>query len=125
MPSVDYFVSGDPTAAKAVITSALDGQGFGVTPDAAGNWEVSRGSQAMTVLFGGLAGSRQRLIYRMQFFTAEDGWLVARFYRESGTGMMGGAIGISRSSATFLELDTAIGTALTNAGILTNFIRTA
>ncbi|MCS5734965.1 hypothetical protein [Herbiconiux daphne] len=124
MPSVDYFLSGDHEAARSLLAEALQSQGFTVTPEATGQWTVARGSQAMTVLFGGLAGSRQRLVYGVRFFDAE-GRLVARFARDPGTGLMGGAIGINRANAVFGELDTVVSARLAAAGILTDAVRTA
>jgi hypothetical protein len=122
MPNVDYFIAGDQTAARALLAEALQAQGFSIEPDTTGNWTVSRGSQAMTVLLGALAGKNQRLNYRMQFFQ-HDGALVARLLRESGTGAMGGAIGVSRSTTVFHELDQAVGTRLSEAGVLQTAVR--
>jgi hypothetical protein len=122
MPTVDYFITGDQNAARSLLIDALQGEGFAVEPDATGNWTVSRGSQSMTVLLGAFAGKNQRLVYQMQFFQ-HDGALVARLYRPAGTGAMGGAIGVSRSNSVFQELDRAVGTRLTAAGVLQNAVR--
>jgi hypothetical protein len=123
MPTIDYFITGSQDAARAAVTDVLQQQGFTITPETPSKWTISRGSQAMTVLFGGLAGSKQRLVYIVQFLEHEEA-VVVRFTRESGTGMMGGAIGINRSTVIFRELDQAIGTRLTEAGLLVNAVRT-
>lgn len=125
MPSADYFLTGNPDAARAALTQALEEHGFTVTPQANGAWEVARGSAAMTALFGALAGrSRQRLVYTVQFLD-HQGTLVARFARESGAGVMGGAIGVSRSNAVFTEVSEAVAVRLGAAGHLGQLVRGA
>ncbi|WP_147305286.1 hypothetical protein [Subtercola boreus] len=87
-----------------------------------GGWDVTRGSATTTALLGAFAGrEKQRLEYRLEFFE-QNGELIARLGRSSGAGMLGGAIGVARSADVFTELDQAVGTALTNARILTNAV---
>ncbi|RFA22702.1 hypothetical protein [Subtercola boreus] len=122
MSAVDYFITGDHDAARAVLAAALRSQGFEVSTSAIGGWDVTRGNATTTMLLGAFAGrDRQRLEYRMEFFDLE-GQLVARLGRSSGAGALGGVIGVSRSAEVFTELDQAVGTALTTRGILTNAI---
>lgn len=122
MSAVDYFVTGDHTEAHAVLAHALRSLGFEVATSPLGGWDVTRGSTSATMWLGAFAGrDKQRLDYRMEFFEHE-GQLVARLSRRSGAGAMGGVIGVSRSNEVFTELDTAVGTELTNRGILAKAI---
>lgn len=125
MPSADYFLSGTPDVARAALAAALAEHRFTVTSEPNGSWSVSRGSTAMTVAFGALAGrSRQRLVYAVQFFD-HQGTPVARFFRESGAGVMGGALGVSRSNDVFVEVSDAVAARLAEQGLLAHWIRVA
>ena len=122
MSAVDYFVTGDHDQAREVLANVLRSQGFEVATSPLGGWDLTRGSTSATIWLGAFAGrDKQRLDYRMEFFEHE-GQLVARLSRQSGAGAMGGVIGVSRSSEIFIELDNAVGTELTNRGILANAI---
>ncbi|RFA15298.1 hypothetical protein B7R21_04565 [Subtercola boreus] len=122
MSTVDYFIAGDHDAARQVLADALRSQGFEVATSPLGGWDVTRGSATTTVLLGAFAGrEKQRLEYRLEFFE-QNGELIARLGRSSGAGILGGAIGVARSADVFTELDQAVGTALTNARILTNAV---
>ena len=122
MASVDFFVV-DPEAGRAVLAQVLREQGFEVaTVPATGAWLVRRGSTLATAALGAMAGRKQRLEYRVEFFTHE-GRLVARFRRDGGAGAMGGAIGVRRSARVFDEVAAALSDRLTAAGQLANLVR--
>lgn len=125
MPSADYFLAGDPGTARAALSAALRAHGFEVEPQPDGSWAVARGSAVLTAVVGAWAGRRrQRLVYAVRFFD-HQGTHVARFLRESGAGMMGGAIGVSRSDDVFLEVSSAVAAHLHDRGLLAHWLRGA
>lgn len=125
MPSIDYFLAGAPDAARAILAEALADEGFDVTPKSADLWEVARGSQALTMVLGGLAGRKnQRLTYSVRF-VEHEGAVVARFVREAGAGVMGGAMGVARSNSVFAEVSEIVATRLRAAGHLERLVREA
>ncbi|HEY0186751.1 MAG TPA: hypothetical protein VGC67_04620 [Cellulomonas sp.] len=125
MASADYFLQGSPDDARAALSAALAEHGFTVTSQTPTGWVVARGSRAMTLWLGALAGrSRQRLEYRVDFFDHE-GAPVARFGRDSGAGVLGGAIGIARSNSVFTEVSDAVAARLTQQGLLAQLVRGA
>jgi len=122
MASVDFFVV-DAERGRAVLADALREQAFAVeTVPTTGSWVVRRGSTTATVLLGAMAGKKQRLEYRVDFFTHE-GRLVARFVRDGGAGAMGGAIGVRRSARVFDEVAAVLTERLSAAGELANLVR--
>jgi hypothetical protein len=125
VPSIDYFLAGQPDAARAALVAALEEHGFEVTTNPNGSWSVARGSAALTALVGAFAGrSKQRLVYAVQHFD-HQGTPVARFFRESGAGVMGGAIGVGRSDDVFREVSEAVAARLHAQGHLAHLVRGA
>ncbi len=125
MPSVDYFLTGQPDAARAALAAALQEHGFEVTTNPDGTWAVARGNATLTAFVGALAGrSKQRLVYAMHFFD-HQGTLVARFFRESGAGVLGGAVGLARSNSVFTEVSEAVAARLQGQGLLGHLVRGA
>ncbi|WP_166983381.1 hypothetical protein [Paramicrobacterium fandaimingii] len=120
--TIDYIISGDPEQAKAVIREALASQGFGVEVEPSGRWSVARGSKKATMFLGALAGKKQRFAYGLYFYD-HNGQLLARPMRETGSGAMGGAIGVARANNVFTEVDQAVGELLTQRGILVSSTR--
>jgi hypothetical protein len=119
----DYFLTGSPEAARTALAAALAEHGFTVTTEPNGTWTVARGSVAATALLGALAGRKsQRLVYAVQFFD-HQGAPVARFFRESGAGGMGGAFGLQRSESVFAEVSEAVAARLAQQGLLVNGVR--
>lgn len=121
MATVDYFLSGDHDAARHHLATALHEQGFTVTTLRSGQWSVERGSKKKTFWLGAFAGKAQHLVFTVDFMQ-QDGALVARIQRPTGHGAMAGAVGIARSNKAFTEADQAVGTRLTQAGILANVV---
>ncbi len=107
------------------LSAHAEEHGFEVTTQGDGQWSVARGNATLTALVGAWAGrTRQRLVYAVQFFD-HQGTPVARFYRESGAGMMGGAIGVSRSNDVFTEVSAAVAERLHQQGHLVSWVRGA
>lgn len=119
MAVVDYFITGPHESGKALLRDALGHQGFAVEAQLPnGGWTVGRGSKAKTFWLGAFAGKNaQRLTFTVAFFE-HDGNLVARLERESGSGMMAGAVGIARSNDIFEQTVGAVGQELHSAGVL-------
>lgn len=126
MPSIDYFLLGHPETTKQALAAALAEHGFAIEAQLPnGGWTVARGSKGMTVAFGALAGrNKQRLEYTVHFFD-HQGQLVARFFRDSGAGAMGGAIGVSRSNDVFAEVSQAVHHRLAQQGLLSGAVQGA
>ncbi|HEY0216370.1 MAG TPA: hypothetical protein VGC57_08260 [Cellulomonas sp.] len=125
MASADYFLQGPPEAAREAFAAALAEHGFTVAAQTPTGWTVARGSKAMTFWLGAWAGrTRQRLEYRVEFFD-HQGAQVARFGRDGGAGVMGGAVGISRSNSVFAEVSQAVADRLASQGLLAQLIRGA
>lgn len=125
MASADYFLSGNPDAARAELAGVLGEHGFTVAHRPDGSWEVARGSATATALFGALAGRRhQRLVYSVRFFD-HQGVPVARFARDAGAGVLGGAFGLKRSEDVFAEVSEAIAARLHGRGHLAHLLRGA
>ncbi|MFC8923734.1 hypothetical protein [Cellulosimicrobium sp. NPDC057127] len=121
MATVDYFLTGDHDAARRELADALHEQGFTVTTQRTGQWTVERGSKSRTMWLGAFAGKHQHLVFTVDFMQ-HDGALVARVQRPTGQGAMAGAVGVARSNKAFSEVDQAVGTRLTRAGILANVV---
>jgi len=116
----EYFLSSTPEAARAVIEPALIKQSFTVeaTPD--GGFVAKRGSAAMTVLFGGLAGSRLAMSFTVEVMESQ-GQIVVRLSRVVASSVVtGGALGAAKANHVFIETANALGAALNDAGILTS-----
>lgn len=114
---IEFDVSGDQAAAKAVVHTAVAGQGFALEPT--GDWSatLTRGSSTKSLLLGALAGKDFYLKFGLDFSEA-DGHLVARLSRDvASSAIRGGVIGASRASDAFQQLADAVGSALTQAGI--------
>ncbi|MEV7972956.1 hypothetical protein [Cellulomonas sp. NPDC089187] len=119
MAVADFFVSGSPDAGKAVVREALDSAGFTIEAQLPnGGWTVGRGSKWKTATLGALAGKKaQRLTFTVLFFD-HQGTMVVRLERETGSGMMAGAVGVARSNDIFEETVAAVGNALYATGAL-------
>lgn len=102
--ATDLFLSGDHEHAKQLVHAALIAQGFEVSLTPTRGFHARRGSQALTVLFGGLAGSRFQVTFLIEFMVTEQGLLVARISRNmTGGALKGGAIGAVKTSNAFDE----------------------
>jgi hypothetical protein len=114
---IEFDLSGDQTAAKAVVQQAAAGQGFAV--EATGDWSflLTRGSSTKSLLLGAMAGKDFYLKFGLDFSVA-DSRLVARLSRDvASSALRGGVLGASRASDAFQQLADAVGAAATQAGI--------
>ncbi len=114
---IEFDLSGDQTAAKGLVQTAVVSQGFAVEPT--GEWSalLTRGSSTKSLLLGALAGKDFYLKFGVDFSMA-DGHLVARLSRDvASAALRGGMVGASRASAEFQKLADAVGAAVTQAGI--------
>ena len=114
---IEFDLSGDQTAAKAVVQTAVTGQGFALEPT--GDWSatLTRGNSTKSLLLGAMAGKDFYLKFGLDF-SAADGHLVARLSRDvASSAIRGGVIGASKASSAFQDLADAVGTAATQAGI--------
>jgi hypothetical protein len=114
---IEFDLSGDQAAAKAVVQTAVTAQGFGLQPT--GDWSalLTRGNSTKSFLLGAMAGKDFYLKFGLDFSVA-DGHLVARLSRDvASSAIRGGVIGASKASTAFQDLADAVGTATTQAGI--------
>jgi len=115
----DFFLLGDHEAAKHLVASTLQSEGFTVTTTPTGGLLAKRGSAAATVWLGGLAGKNFHLSFVVDFMVDQQGRLVARLNRNlTGGALKGGAIGASKTNTAFEQTANAIGAALHQAGVL-------
>ena len=115
---IEFVLNGDPTAAKNVVLSATAAQGFAAAPRDDWNFELTRGSNGLSIAFGALAGKSFFLRFDLGFSTDADQHLVARLSRDTASSALrGGAIGANRAFNEFQTLADAIGTAVTQAGV--------
>ncbi|MDR6612793.1 hypothetical protein [Leifsonia sp. 1010] len=120
----DFFLTGDHEQGRRIVLDALRGQGFAVMPAPNGAFTVQRGSTAMTVLFGGLAGSQLRITFLLRFQVDQQGRLVARLSRDQvGAAVSGGAIGASKAKAVFEQCVADIGGRLRAAQLFAGEVR--
>jgi len=119
----DFFLLGDHDAARHLVASALQGQGFTVTATPTGGLLAKRGSTAATVWLGALAGKNFHVSFVVDFMVDQQGRLVARLNRNmTGGALKGGAIGAAKTNTAFEETANALGGALHQAGVLAESI---
>ena len=114
---IEFDLSGDQTAAKGIVQTAVAAQGFAVEP--ADEWKsfLTRGNSTKSLLLGALAGKDFYLKFGLDF-SAADGHLVARLSRDvASSALRGGVLGASRASEAFQQLADGVGAAATQAGI--------
>ena len=70
-----------------------------------------------------MAGKKFHVSFIVEFYTAEDGGLIARLNRDVATGALkGGAIGANMTNNAFVDTATNLTNSLTAAGVLKNSI---
>ena len=117
--SYDLFFSGDHEAAKRALGTTFEKNGFTVQTRPDNNWVAARGSAAKTFWLGAMAGKGFRVTFEIQFFTAPDGGLIARFNRNvAGGALRGGAIGANMAKNAFNDTYTALVNDLHPTGVL-------
>jgi hypothetical protein len=121
--SYDLFLSGDPAAGKQLIATILGENGFAVTVTPEGNYIAKRGSLALTLLIGAMAGKRFQITFTVDFFADAEGKLVARLNRNlTGSALKGGAIGANMANTRFGETYGVLSASLLAAGVLTGSV---
>ncbi|MFJ8894694.1 hypothetical protein ACIRCZ_08930 [Leifsonia sp. NPDC102414] len=119
----DFFIIGDHENGRRIVASALQSEGFAVTASPAGGLLAKRGSTAMTVLLGGLAGNNFQQTFLVDFMVDQHGRLVARLNRNmAGGALKGGAIGAAKTDSAFQQTANAIAAALHGAGALSDSV---
>lgn len=114
---IEFDLSGDQTAAKAVVQQAVATQGFALEPTSDWSFVLTRGSSTKSLLLGAMAGKDFYLKFGLDFSVA-DSHLVARLSRDmASSALRGGVLGASRASDAFQQLADAVGAASTEAGI--------
>ncbi|MFW8745318.1 hypothetical protein [Mesorhizobium japonicum] len=115
---IEFVLTGDQEAAKKVVLDATAQQGFTATAIDAWNFELTRGSNGLTIAFGALAGKNFYLKFHVGFSADAEGHLVARVSRDAtGSALRGGALGAGRAASAFQQVADAIGAATTQAGV--------
>jgi len=119
----DFFIIGEHENGRRIVASALQSEGFAVTATPAGGLLAKRGSTAMTVLLGGLAGNNFQQTFLVDFMVDQHGRLVARLNRNmAGGALKGGAIGAAKTDSAFQQTANAIAAALHGAGALSDSV---
>ena len=119
----DFFLLGDHDAARHLVASTLQREGFAVTATPTGGLLAKRGSTAATVWLGGLAGKNFHVSFVVDFMVDQQGRLVARLNRNlTGGALKGGAIGAAKMNTAFEQTANAISAALHQAGVLADSI---
>lgn len=114
---IEFDLSGDQTAAKAVVQQAVATQGFALEPTSDWSFVLTRGSSTKSLLLGAMAGKDFYLKFGLDFSVA-DSHLVARLSRDvASSALRGGVLGASRASDAFQQLADTVGAASTEAGI--------
>jgi hypothetical protein len=118
MAGYSFVVSGDAGSSREAVYSALQAQGFVVTPE--GEWaaRAERGSKAASLILGAFAGKKGRhTIMTITCQSMPDGNFNFSLQQET-SGMSGGLIGMNQAKNIFNEVYTGVGTTLQNAGVL-------
>jgi hypothetical protein len=112
--TIEFVVTGDPTAARAAVVKALESRKFRL--DWSGEWQgtAERGKKWLNALAGAFA---QYFKVELNVFSAEQGQSVIRL-EKSSSGMMGGAVGVARTNKNFTALRDELSPVFSEQGIL-------
>jgi hypothetical protein len=115
---IEFVLTGDQEAAKKVVLDAIAQQGFAATAVDGWNFDLTRGSNGLTIAFGALAGKNFYMKFHVGFSADAAGAFVARLSRDAtGSALRGGVIGADKANTTFQQVADAVGAATTQAGI--------
>jgi hypothetical protein len=115
---IEFVLTGDQEAAKKVVLDAIAQQGFAATATDGWNFDLTRGSNGLTIAFGALAGKNFYMKFHAAFSADAEGHLVARLSRDAtGSALRGGVIGADKANTTFQQVADAVGAATTQAGV--------
>ena len=122
-PYLDFFVTGDPVAARTTVESALFEQQFQLTWQDDWNASAERGSKGANFLLGGMV---KYLKLGMHIMSIADDQTVVRLEAESSgnyvgqSAWVGESIGKHQMNDELITLRSANESAFTSAGILRN-----
>jgi hypothetical protein len=115
---IEFVLTGDQETAKKVVLDAIAQQGFAATAVDGWNFDLTRGSNGLTIAFGALAGKSFYMKFHVGFSADAEGRLVARLSRDAtGSALRGGVIGADKAATTFQQVADSIGAATTQAGV--------
>ncbi len=115
---IEFVLTGEQGNAKNVVLNATATQGYAATAKDDWNFDLTRGSNGLTIAFGAMAGKNFYLKFALGFSVDADGKLVARLSRDTASSAIrGGVLGANRAANSFQELADAIGTATSQAGV--------
>ena len=112
-----FVVSGDQAVARETVYSALQNQGFTVTPT--GDWSAhaERGSKGASIALGALAGkSGRHVVLDITCESDAQGNLVITL-TQGTSGISGGIIGKGQADSLYADIYAVIGTAFQSAGV--------
>jgi hypothetical protein len=112
--SIDFLVVGDPVAARVTAEQALLARKFRVTWHDDWTATAERGSAALNAVAGAFA---QYFKVGVRVMSAGPGQTTLRLERQS-SGMMGGAIGMSKTRKNMATLRTELEATFGAAGVL-------
>jgi len=93
--------------------------GFTVERNPNGSLQATRGSLGKTLLLGAMAGKNFHVTFTVEFYSDEQGNLIARLNRNvSGGALKGGAIGANMTNNVFIETATSLNASFAAHGIL-------
>jgi hypothetical protein len=110
----DFLVVGDPVKARATIEEALVARKFKVKWSDDWTATAERGSKLANAIAGAFA---QYFKVGVRLMSAEPGETTVRIERQS-SGLMGGAIGASRTTKNMTALRTELESTFSGAGVL-------
>ena len=93
-------------------------EGWTCTPNPNGGIHISRGRKEISIFMGALAGSSFYLSHDIDFSTGPQGETIAVYRSSSAKAMVGGAIGVHKSSSAHNEYANKLAQALQYQGIL-------
>ena len=113
------FIIGAPIdQSRSFIWQFFAHEGRTCTPNPNGGIHLSRGKKGLSVVVGALAGRNFYLSHDVDFSTGPQGETIAVYRSSSAKAMVGGAIGVHKSSSAHNEYANKLAQALQYQGIL-------
>lgn len=118
----DFFVSGDPAEARALVEGIVTSQGYTISDLPNGGRKFERGNKTKTFWLGVWAGQGFYCWFACEYFSAPDGQLIARVASNTGQGVLGGVYGLAKASKMYDELVAALHAGLVAQQRLANVV---
>ena len=119
MATHDFITGQDDGTVRAIVRRTLEGQGFTVTENPARALVAKRGNEALSWIFGAMAGKAFAMTFTVSFMVDQEGRLVVRLNHDgSVSAVKGGAIGYAKVKKAYGGLVDIFRTELTSAGQL-------